>query len=56
MSFSPEELVQLVQIYLWPFLRVSAMMLAAPIFSASYFNVRVRIILGLTIAVLVVPL
>jgi flagellar biosynthetic protein FliR len=56
MVFTPDELVHLVQTYLWPFLRVSAMMLAAPIFSASYFNVRVRIILGLTIAVLIVPL
>ena len=56
MVFTPDELVQLVQIYLWPFLRISAMMLAAPIFSASYFNVRVRVILGLTIAVLIVPL
>jgi len=55
-TFAPDELVQMVQIYLWPFLRISAMMLAAPIFSASYFNVRVRAILGLTIAVLIVPL
>ncbi|MEO1079362.1 MAG: flagellar biosynthetic protein FliR [Pseudomonadota bacterium] len=56
MSFSPEEFVHLIQIYLWPFLRVSAMMLAAPIFSQSQVHVRVRIILGLTIAALIVPL
>ena len=56
MTFTPEEILLLLQTYTWPFLRVSAMMLAAPIFSASSLNVRVRIILALTVSVLVVPL
>lgn len=56
MVFTPDDVVQLIQVYLWPFLRVSAMMLAAPIFSASYFSVRTRIILGLAVAFLAVPL
>ncbi|MEE4277786.1 MAG: flagellar biosynthetic protein FliR [Halieaceae bacterium] len=56
MTFTPDDIVSLFQIYLWPFLRVSAMMLAAPIFSASYFNVRTRIILAITISALIAPL
>jgi flagellar biosynthetic protein FliR len=56
MTLTPDEVVNLLQLYLWPFLRVSAMMLAAPIFGASYFNVRVRIILGLAIGAVIVPL
>lgn len=56
MVFTPDELLTLLQTYLWPFLRVSAMMLAAPIFSAASLNVRVRVILALAIAALIAPL
>ena len=56
MVISPDDIVLLLQTYLWPFLRMSAMMLVAPIFGANYINVRVRIILALTVSALIVPL
>jgi flagellar biosynthetic protein FliR len=42
--------------YYWPFLRVSAMMLAAPIFSSASISVRVRVLLAVAVAALVAPL
>ncbi|HAN68777.1 MAG TPA: flagellar biosynthetic protein FliR, partial [Halieaceae bacterium] len=44
------------QLYYWPFLRVSALMLVAPIFSAANVTVRVRVLLAVLIAALVAPL
>ena len=56
MPFTPDDLILQFQTYFWPFLRVSAMMLAAPIFSFAAVQVRFRIILAIAIAVLVAPL
>jgi flagellar biosynthetic protein FliR len=55
MTITPDEIVALLQSYLWPFLRVSALLIAAPIFGASSFNVRARVLLAVMIAVLIVP-
>jgi flagellar biosynthetic protein FliR len=41
--------------YYWPFMRISALFLASPIFSASAFPVRARIVLAVLVTVLVVP-
>ncbi|MBT8146008.1 MAG: flagellar biosynthetic protein FliR [Gammaproteobacteria bacterium] len=41
--------------FFWPFLRISALFMAAPIFSARAVPVRVRIVLALLITVLVLP-
>ena len=38
-----------------PFLRLSAMMIVAPIFSAPGFNVRTRLVLSILVAALVAP-
>jgi len=40
----------------WPFVRISAMMLAAPVFGARMMPVRIRIVLAFTISVLTIPL
>lgn len=56
MVFTPDELILLFHTYLWPFLRISAMLLAAPIFSYASITIRVRILLGVTVAALVAPL
>jgi flagellar biosynthetic protein FliR len=56
MVFSPDDIIHMLQTYIWPFLRVSAMMLAAPIFSAASFSVRARVLLAVMIAILVVPI
>jgi len=53
--FSADQLVAWTQSYYWPFLRISALLLAAPVFSASSFPVRGRILLAVLITALVVP-
>lgn len=55
MMFSASELVLLGQQYYWPFIRFSALFLAAPVFSASSLPVRVRVLLALLVTVLVTP-
>lgn len=54
--FTPEGLIAQMHMYLWPFLRISAMMLAAPVFSAASVTVRVRIIMAVMIAALLAPM
>ena len=41
---------------MWPMLRISALMITAPIFSLSAFNTRLRILLALVLTWLVYPL
>jgi flagellar biosynthetic protein FliR len=55
MPFTEEQLISLLQGYYWPFLRVSAMVLAAPIFGAASVPVRSRVLLAVLIAALVTP-
>lgn len=55
MAFTPEDFIALLQSYLWPFLRVSALLLSAPIFGASSLTVRARVLLAVMIAALIVP-
>ena len=38
-----------------PFLRISAMMIVAPIFSAPGFNLRARVLLSVLVSALVAP-
>jgi len=40
----------------WPFVRISAMMLAAPVFGARMMPVRIRIVLAFALSVLTTPL
>jgi flagellar biosynthesis protein FliR len=42
--------------FLWPMLRISAMLVTAPIFSLSAFSLRLRILLALVLTWLVFPL
>lgn len=53
----PAELI-LEKMVLWaaPFLRVSAMLLIAPVFSASGVSVRIRVLLAVLVAALAAPL
>jgi len=41
---------------MWPMLRISALMLTAPILSQHAFNLRLRILLALVLAWMVYPL
>lgn len=42
--------------FLWPMLRISALMVTAPIFSLTAFNLRLRILLALAVTWLIYPL
>ena len=42
--------------FLWPMIRISALLLAAPIFAVSAFNVRLRVLLALVLTFLIYPL
>lgn len=56
MEFTPEEIIALLHTYLWPFLRVSAMFLVAPVFGYASITIRVRILLGVMVSVLIAPI
>lgn len=53
--YSATQLVGWAEGYYWPFLRISSLLLASPIFSASSFPVRARVLLAVFITALVVP-
>jgi flagellar biosynthetic protein FliR len=55
-ELTAEQWLTYLQAYYWPFLRISALMLAAPIFSSNTITVRVRVLLAVMVAVLVAPL
>jgi len=42
--------------FFWPFVRISSMMMAAPVFGARMMPVRIRIMMALSVSVLTVPL
>ena len=41
--------------FMWPMLRISALMLTAPIFTQNAFNLRLRILMALVLTWLVYP-
>jgi len=50
------ELVRAMHEFMWPFMRVSALLLSAPVFGTRLVPVRVRIVLALLLTWLIVPL
>jgi flagellar biosynthetic protein FliR len=56
MNFLAADVVERFYTFLWPMLRISALMITAPIFSLSAFNTRMRILLALVLTWLVYPL
>jgi len=56
MPFTPEQLYGQLQLYYWPFLRVSALLLVVPVFSAASVPVRVRVLLAVAVTLVVAPL
>ncbi|MFN2286868.1 MAG: flagellar biosynthetic protein FliR, partial [Chromatocurvus sp.] len=46
MPIDAEQLLTAIQTYFWPFLRISALLLVAPVFSAGSVTVRVRILMA----------
>lgn len=56
MTLTMAEITAWVGSFLWPFFRIGAMLMVAPVTSANYVPVRVRVIMAFAITLLVVPL
>jgi len=55
MPISAEQILAAMALWAAPFLRLSAMMLIAPIFSAAGLSVRTRVLLSVLVAALIAP-
>jgi len=55
MNITGGELVSWLSALMWPFMRISAMFVAAPIFSARSVPVRIRVLLAFFIAWILMP-
>ena len=56
MNLLANDIIERFYTFLWPMLRISALLLAAPIFSLSALTVRIRVLLALALSVMVYPL
>lgn len=55
MHFTTAEIAQYVATFGWPWIRITAMLLAAPVFSNQQVPVRLRILLSLALTVAMLP-
>lgn len=51
-----EQIASWIGSYFWPFVRISALFMAAPVFGANMVSVRIRIMLAFTLSLLVAPM
>lgn len=51
-----EQILGWVTAFFWPFVRISAMMMAAPVFGAQLMPVRIRIFLAFAVSMVAVPM
>ncbi len=56
MNIAAVDIVERFYAFLWPMLRISALLLAAPVFSLQSVTVRIRILLALALSVMVYPM
>ena len=56
LEFTSEQALQWLAMFIWPFVRISGFMLAAPIFGAQTVPVRIRLSLALVLSLTVAPL
>ena len=56
MNLLAADVVERFYTFLWPMLRISALLVSAPIFSLRALNLRIRILLGISLTWLVYPL
>lgn len=55
MEISTAEITGILGLYMWPFIRIAAMIMVAPIFSSNFLSTRTRIIIALAISLILVP-
>ena len=56
MNIAAIDIVERFYAFMWPMLRISALLLAAPVFSLSALTVRIRVLLALALSVMIYPL
>ena len=56
LNITPGQIEAWVALYLWPFLRIGACVMVAPVFGAAFVPARMRIVLAAAITLLVAPL
>jgi flagellar biosynthetic protein FliR len=56
MNVAAVDIVERFYAFLWPMLRISALLLAAPLFSLQAVTVRIRILLALALSVMIYPM
>jgi flagellar biosynthetic protein FliR len=56
MNVEAVDIVERFYAFLWPMLRISALLLAAPLFSLQAVTVRIRILLALALSVMIYPM
>lgn len=56
MNLLAADIVEKFYTFLWPMLRISALLVSAPIFSLKSLNLRIRVLLGISLTWLVYPL
>ncbi len=55
MEISTAEITALLGSYMWPFIRITALVMVAPIFSSNFVNARSRILLAIAISIIIIP-
>lgn len=55
MQFTSAELTGVIGSYIWPFFRIAALVMAAPIFSSNFVSVRSRLLIALALSIVIVP-
>ncbi|MBE9533313.1 MAG: flagellar biosynthetic protein FliR, partial [Proteobacteria bacterium] len=55
MQFTSAEITGILGSYIWPFFRIAALVMAAPIFSSNFVNMRSRLLIALAISIVIVP-
>lgn len=55
MDVSSAEINGILGAYLWPFFRIAAMVMVAPIFSSNFISQRSRILMAVAISIVIVP-
>jgi len=57
MSFTSDQLINYISAYFWPFVRISTMLMAAPVFGANRIVPRrIRLMLALALTAVIVPM
>jgi len=56
MTFHLEQLNEILASVYWPFVRISAMLMVAPIYAASSFPVRIRVVLAVLVTAALYPI